>query len=108
MMIEFYPNYFIDVSKVALRTQLKNYVTDVRSDPKFAKLKELSDLCAKHVETNKCNTFVVVYKLLKLTLLLPITTASVERVFSDMKVVKSNVCNKMRDQWLNVRFVTYI
>ena len=62
-MIEFYPNNFIDVSKVALRTQLKNYVTNVRSDPKFAKLKGLSNLCAKHVETNKCNTFAMVYKL---------------------------------------------
>jgi len=62
-MIEFYPNNFIDVPKVALRTQLKNYVTDVRSDPKFAKLKGFSDLCAKHVETNKYNTFAMVYKL---------------------------------------------
>jgi len=59
-MIEFYPSYFIDVSKVALRTQLKNYVTYVRSDPKFAKLKQLSDLCAKHVETNKCNIFAMI------------------------------------------------
>jgi len=94
-MTEFYPNDFTDVSKVALRTQLKNYVTDVRSDLKFAKLKGLSDLCAKLVETNKLKTFAMVYKLLKLALLLPVATASVERVFSDMKVVKSNQCNKM-------------
>jgi len=51
---EFYSNDFIDVSKVALQTQLKNYVTNVLSDPKFAKLKGLSDSCAKLVETNKC------------------------------------------------------
>jgi len=25
-----------------------------------------------------------------------------------MKVVKSNICNKMDDQWLNDRLVTYI
>jgi len=71
-------------------------------------LKGLSDICAKLVETNKCNTFVIVYKLLKLALLLPVTTASVERVFSDMEVVKSNLCDKMGDQWLNDRLVTYI
>ena len=93
---------------VALRHQLKNYVTNVRSDPKFAKLKGLSDLCAKLVETNKCNTFAMIYKLLKLALLLPVETASVEHVFSPMKVVKSNLCNKMDDQWLNDRIVTYI
>ena len=83
-MTEFYPNDFIDVSKVMLCTQLKNYVTHVRSDSKFAKLKELSDLCAKLVETNKCNTFAMVYKLLKLILLLLVATASVERVFSSI------------------------
>ena len=50
----------------------------------------------------------MVYKLLKLTLLLPIATAtaSVEHVFSGMKVVKSNLCSKMDDQWLNDRLVT--
>jgi len=56
-MSEFYPNNLIDVPEVALHHQLKNYVTNVRSDPKFAKLKRFSDLCAKLVETNKCNTF---------------------------------------------------
>ena len=101
-MAEFYPNNFIDVSKVALRTQLKNYVTNVRSDPKVVKL------YAKLVETNKCNTFAMVYKLLKLALLLLVATANVERVFSAMKVVKSKLSNKTNDQWLNDRLVTYI
>jgi len=53
-MAEFYPNDFIDVPEVTLHTQLKNYVTNVLSDLKFAKLKELSDLSAKLVKTNKC------------------------------------------------------
>jgi len=37
-MAEFYPNDFIDFPEVALRIQLKNYVTNVRSDPKVVKL----------------------------------------------------------------------
>jgi len=60
-MIEFYPNDLIDVSEVALHHQLKNYITNVRFDPKFAKLKGFSDLCTKLVKTNKCNTFAMVY-----------------------------------------------
>jgi hypothetical protein len=52
-MTEFYSNDFTNVPKVALRHQLKNHAINVQSDPKFAKLKELSDLCAKLVETNK-------------------------------------------------------
>jgi len=58
-MIEFYLNDFIDVSEVVLRHQLMNYITNVRSNRKFTKSKGLSDLCAKLVETNKCNTFVM-------------------------------------------------
>ena len=53
-MTEFYSNNFIDVVEVTLHTQFKNYVTNVLSDLKYAKLKELSVLCAKLVETNKC------------------------------------------------------
>jgi len=107
-MTEFYPNHFIEVPEAALRHQLKNYITNVRSNTKFVKLKELSDLCAKLVETNKWYTFAMVYKLLKLALLFLIAIASVEHVFSAMKVVKSNLCNKMGDQWLNDCIVNYI
>jgi hypothetical protein len=91
MMTEFYPNDFIDVPEVALRHQIKNYVINVQSDPKFATLKGFSDLCVILVESNKCSTFAMVYKLLNLALLLPVATASVEHVFSAMKVVKSPI-----------------
>jgi len=64
--------------------------------------------CVKLVETNKRNTFSMIYKFLKLTLLLSVATASIERVYSSMKVVKSQLCNKMGDQWQNNRIVTYI
>jgi hypothetical protein len=60
------------------------------------------------VETKKCNTFDIVYKLLKLALVLPVATASVERVFSSMNFVKGRVSNKMSDQWLNDCLVTLI
>ncbi|KAG5019845.1 hypothetical protein JHK87_015700 [Glycine soja] len=107
-MVELYPNDFVDVWEVVVRHQLQNYVRNVRCDPKFVKLKGLSELCAKLVKTKKCNTFDIVYRLLKLALVLPVATASVKRVFSTMKFVKSQLCNKMDDQWLNDRLVTFI
>ena len=88
-MVELYPNDFVDVPEVVVRHQLQNYVRNVRCDPKFAKLKGLSDFCAKLVETKKCNTLDIVYRLLKLALVLPVATASVKCVFSAMKFVKS-------------------
>ena len=60
------------------------------------------------VENNKHTAYPLVYKLVKLTLILPVATASVERVFSAMNVVKSRLRNKMRDQWMNDLLVTYI
>jgi hypothetical protein len=53
------------------------------------------------VTTKKYIKHDIVYKLLKLVLLLPFATASVERVFSIMNYVKSKLRNRMGDQYLN-------
>ena len=60
------------------------------------------------VETNKSVTYNLVYKLLKLVLILPVATASVERVFSSMTYVKNKLRNKMGNQLLNDCLVTFI
>jgi hypothetical protein len=39
--------------------------------------------------------------LVTLSLILPIATAIVERVFSVMNIVKNCVRNRMGDQWMN-------
>ena len=46
--------------------------------------------------------------LLKLVLILPVATASVERVFSSMTYVKNKLRNKMGDQLLNDNLITII
>jgi hypothetical protein len=46
--------------------------------------------------------------LLKLILLLPATTANVERVFSAVSLVKNNLRNSMDDELLNHCLVTFI
>ena len=45
---------------------------------------------------------------LSLTLILHVTTATAERSFSAMNAVKSRLCNKKGDQWLNDNLVVYI
>ena len=50
----------------------------------------------------------MVYELLKLVLLLPMATASVECVFSVMVLVKTKLRNKMRDSLLDDCLVTFI
>ena len=49
-------------------------------------------------ETMKDRVFPLVYRQIELTLLLPVTTVSVERVFSTMKTVKTELRNKIGDE----------
>ena len=77
-------------------------------DDRDFELKSLSELSEKMVETNKYNVYPLVYKLLKLALILPVATASVERVFSAMDFATNNLRSIMGYQWLNDLLVTYI
>ena len=60
------------------------------------------------MDTQKDEQYYVLYRLLKLVLILPIATASVERVFSTMNYVKNKQRNKMSDEYLNNCLVIFI
>jgi hypothetical protein len=62
---------------VRLAFQLDNFIDDMIKDDRFTKVQ--SDL------------YKLVYLLLKLVLFLPVATTSVERVFSSMNIVKTNI-----------------
>jgi len=71
----------------------------VRRDERFKNLKNLRELSVMLVSTKRHEQYYVVYKLLKLVLILPIATASVGRVFSTMNYVKNKQRNKMGDEY---------
>ena len=48
------------------------------------------------------------YRLLKLVLVLPVATATVKRIFSAMKVVKTNLRNHMGDQYMSNSLICYV
>ena len=50
----------------------------------------------------------MIYLLVTLALVLPVATATVERVFSAMNVVKNRLRNRMEDQWMNDTLIVYI
>ena len=87
---------------------MKNTIGSMRSDTRFVGLKGIGELAVKLVETDNHVIYRLVYLLLTLVLTLPIATASVERSFSAMKYIKSNLRNRMGDQWMNDCLVTYI
>jgi len=49
----------------------------------------------------------LVYKLIELALLLPVSMASVERAFSVMNIIKRELRNKIEDDWMNDLMVCY-
>jgi hypothetical protein len=71
-----------------LRDQLETYVLQLRNHVAFSSCKDVEILAIKMVETDKHLAFSLVYKLIELALLLPMSTTSVERAFSAMKIIK--------------------
>ena len=91
-----------------LEDQLETYILDMLSSSDFANLNGIGDLAQKIVETKRDKVYSLVYFLIKLALTLPVSTATVERSFSAMKIVKNRMRNKMGDQWMNDNLVVYI
>jgi hypothetical protein len=91
-----------------LDNQLETYIIDMRRSVEFASLKGISDLSKKLVETKRNTVYPLVYQLLKLAMILPVATTTVERSFSAMKIVKTRLRNRMSDEWLNDCLVIYV
>jgi len=84
-----YPDDFNSTQLKDLGRELLIYIDNVRADERFANLNTISELARLMVDTQNNLSFSLVYRLLKLVLVLPIATASVERCFSAMKIVKT-------------------
>ncbi|XP_019194749.1 PREDICTED: zinc finger MYM-type protein 1-like [Ipomoea nil] len=107
-LAQFYPNDFSDIELEVLDNQLQTYFIDVSSDPAFSKLGGIDELAQKMVETRRHLDYTFVYLLLKLSLILPVATASVERAFSAMKLIKTSLRNRMSDDLLHDCLVPYV
>ncbi|XP_058748655.1 uncharacterized protein LOC131621639 [Vicia villosa] len=77
-LADIYDADFSDNDRGTIRDQLETYVLQM-------------------VQTEKHLVFPLVYKLIELALILPVSTASVERAFSAMKIIKSKLRNKIND-----------
>jgi hypothetical protein len=105
---KFYPKDFTTEELSKLLWQLTMYISHVHRDERFQNLKNLCVLSVKLVDTEKDEQYYIIYKLLKLVLILPLATTSVEIVFSTMNFVKNKQRNKMGDEYLNNCLVTFI
>ncbi|XP_027157393.1 uncharacterized protein LOC113758917 [Coffea eugenioides] len=90
-LADLYPEDFSSNDYLYLESQLRNYIYNVQRDPQFSEVGDLGSLAQQ-----------------MLALVLPVATASVERVFSAMNIVKTDLRNKMGDEWMNDCLVVYI
>ncbi|XP_066311304.1 uncharacterized protein [Miscanthus floridulus] len=107
-LAEFYHNDFSNNNLVQLELQLDNCIDDMKRTECFQGLDNIVDLSVKLVDTNRHKVYDMVYSLLKLVLLLPVATASVERVFSALVIVKTKSRNKLGDIVLDDCLQTFI
>ncbi|PIN18235.1 Tam3-transposase (Ac family) [Handroanthus impetiginosus] len=97
-LAKLYPHDFSSVELLALDAQLENYILDMRSDSDFDELTSIGELSKKLVKTRKHIVYPLVYLLVKLALILPVATATVERTFSAMNIIKNKLRNRMGDE----------
>ena len=60
------------------------------------------------VEMKKNISYPLVYSLVTLTLILLVATATIERAFSAMNIIKNRLRNQIGDQRMNDCLITYI
>ena len=80
----------------------------MRRHAAFANCTQIECLATKMVATKKHLVFLLVYKLIELALLVLVSTTTVKRLFSAMKIIKSKLRNKIVDDWLNNLMVCYV
>ncbi|XP_019223336.1 PREDICTED: uncharacterized protein LOC109205114 [Nicotiana attenuata] len=103
-----YPDEFGELKLRDLSRQLDTFIWHMQhGDPRFSDLKGIGDLAKALVETNLVETYSLIYLFVKLTLILPVATATVERAFSSMKYIKDELRSSIGDAFLNESLVCY-
>ncbi|KAL5750564.1 hypothetical protein ACOSP7_025167 [Xanthoceras sorbifolium] len=108
LAMKFYSQDFDKNDIEDMRRQLNHYRFDVICSPGFQNFTSLSELCQCLAETKKSEHYTLIDKLIRLVLTLPVSTATTERAFSAMKLVKTPLRSKMEDDFLTDCLVVYI
>ena len=106
-LAEIYAEDFDIGDLTVLPTQLRAFVNRARRTQEFLGCTELGKVAEIMVKTNMDTSYRLVYRLIELTLILPVATASVERIFSAMSIIKTDLRSKMGDEWLNDLMICY-
>jgi hypothetical protein len=104
---EIYAEDFDIGELTVLPNQLRQFVNCARKTLDFLGCTELGKVTELMVKNNMHTSYKLVYHLIELTLILLMATVSVERIFSAMSIIKTDLRNKMGDVWLNDLMICY-
>ncbi|XP_059458258.1 uncharacterized protein LOC132187841 [Corylus avellana] len=105
---KFYPQDFTDLEKEQLEIELHHYEHNIVQDSSFQELLNISELCQWLVRTGKSIIYQLVFRVVVLLLTLPVSTATTERAFSAMNIIKTRLRNKIEDEFLTDSLMLYI
>ncbi|XP_024641739.1 uncharacterized protein [Medicago truncatula] len=105
---KYYPMDFSDHEKMKLPFDLRHFLFDVRQSSTFKNLSTIQELCSCLAATGQNKEYFLIDKLLRLIMTLPVSTATTERYFSAMKIIKSKLRNKMGPGYLADSMSVYI
>ena len=86
----------------------QDFTDSVVQDAEFKELKSLSELSQWLVRTRNSKHYKLIYRIVRLVLTFPVSTATTEWAFLAMKVVKTNLRNKMENDFLTDSLMLYI
>ncbi|XP_074362582.1 uncharacterized protein LOC141702871 [Apium graveolens] len=107
-LAELYPQEFSPSDLMELKEELKMWLSEMEINAAILKLQNIGDLAKKMVDVGFDRSFPLVYLQLELIFVLPVATASMERAFSAMNIIKTNLRNKMGDEFFTDCLVCYI
>ena len=76
--------------------------------PDVQNMSTISELCRELNISRKSKIYFLIDRLIRLVLTLPVSTATTERVFSTMKLLKTRFRNRMEDELLADNMIVYI
>ncbi|KAF5753626.1 putative HAT dimerization domain, ribonuclease H-like superfamily [Helianthus annuus] len=103
-----YPDDFTTQEIGSLLGDIESFCHTISDDDNFEDLNGISDLARVIVETGTHSSCPTVYQVVKLALILPVATATIERCFSKLKLVKTDLRNRIGPEFLNNAMVCVV
>jgi hypothetical protein len=91
-----------------LEIELYHYKQNVVQDSSFQELSNIFELCQLLVRTGKSAIYQLVFQVVVLLLTLLISTATTERTFSVINIIKTMLRNKIEDEFMTDSLMLYI